>query len=67
MDGAQRVVAFDDVEVVRRADLVVMCRIGMRVVAVPTRLMLPDTTISGTADRGRLVLPREAALNLGLV
>ena len=66
MAGAQRV-EFDDVEVVRRADLVVMCRVGTRVVAVPTRCMLPGTSISGTADRGRLVLPREVALNIGLV
>ncbi len=66
MAGAQRV-EFDDVEVVRRADLVVMCRVGTRVVAVPTRCMLLGTSISGTADRGRLVLPREVALNIGLV
>jgi hypothetical protein len=64
-DGAHRV-EFADVEVVRRADLVLMCRLGTRVVPVPTRLMLPGTTISQTADRGRLVLPREVALNLGL-
>ena len=52
---------------VRRTGLVVMCRVGPRVVGVPTRCMLPGTTISGTADRGRLVLPREVALNIGLV
>jgi len=44
IDGSQRV-EFDDVVVVRRADLVVMCRVGTRVVAVPTRCMLPGTTI----------------------
>jgi len=60
-------VTFDNVEGVRRGDLVVMCRVGARVVGVPTRCMLPGTTISGTADRGRLVLPREVALNIGLV
>jgi hypothetical protein len=65
MDGPQRV-EFEDVVVVRRTDLVVMCRVGPRVVGVPTRCMLPGTTISGT-DRGRLVLPREVALNIGLV
>ena len=65
IDGSQRV-AFDNVEVVRRGDLVVMCRVGIRVVGVPPRRMLPGTTIL-TGDRGRLVLSREAALNLGLV
>ena len=66
LDGSQRV-GFEDVVVVRRMGLVVMCRVGPRVVGVPTRCMLPGTTISGTADRGRLVLPREVALNIGLV
>ena len=65
MDGSQRV-EFDDVLLVRRAEPVVMCRVGTRVVAVPTRCMLPGTTIL-TADSGRLVLPREVALNIGLV
>ena len=63
VDGSQRV-EFE--VVVRRTGLVVMCRVGPRVVGVPTRCMLPGTTISGTADRGRL-LPREVALNIGLV
>jgi len=66
LDGAQRV-AFDDVEVVRRADLVVTCRLGTRVVTVPTRRMLPGTTIARMGDRGRLVLSRELALNLGRI
>jgi len=66
IDGSQRV-EFEDVVVVRRMGLVVMCRVGPRVVGVPTRCMLPGTTISGTADCGRLVLPREVALNIGLV
>ena len=66
VDGSQRV-EFEDVVVVRRTGLVVMCRVGPRVVGVPTRCMLPGTTISGTADRCRLVLPREDAINIGLV
>jgi hypothetical protein len=65
IDGSQRV-TFENVEVVRRGDLVAICRVGMKVVAVPPRRMLPGTTIL-TADRGRLVLSRELALNLGLV
>jgi len=66
VDGSNRV-TFDDVVVIRRTDLGVMCRVGTRVVAVPPRRMLPGTTISGTGALGRLVLPRELALNLGLV
>jgi len=29
--------------------------------------MLPGTTISRMGDHGRLILPREVALNLGLI
>ena len=58
---------FEDVVVIRRTDLVVICRVGTRVVAVPPLRMLPGTTISGTGALGRLVLSREVALNLGLV
>ena len=65
IDGSRRV-EFDDVVVVRRTDLVLMCRVATMVVPVPTRCMLPGTTIL-TADSGRLVLPREVALNIGLV
>src|SRR5207247_4076444 len=66
IDGSTRV-AFDDVEVVRHAALIVMCRVGEKVVAARPLRMLPGTTISQTGDHGRLVLPRELALNLGLI
>ena len=66
MDGSDRV-TFENVVVIRRTDLVVTCHMGTRVVAVPPLRMLPGTTISGTGALGRLVLPREVALNLGLV
>jgi hypothetical protein len=65
-DGSAGVM-FEDVVVIRRTDVVVICRVGMKVVAVPPLRMLPGTTISGTGALGRLVLPREVALNLGLV
>ena len=66
VDGSTRV-EFDNVEVVRHAALILMCRVGDKVVAVPPLRMLPGTTISQTGDRGRLILPREVALNLGLI
>ena len=66
IDGSDRV-AFDDVEVVRHAALILMCRVGEKVVAVPPMRVLPGTTISQVGDRGRLVLPREVALNIGLI
>ena len=66
IDGSDRV-AFDDVEVVRHAALILMCRVGEKVVAVPPLRVLPGTTVSQVGDRGRLVLPREVALNIGLI
>jgi len=65
VDGSQRV-EFDDVEVIRDTSLILMCRVGMKLVAVPPLRMLPGTTIARMGDRGRLVLSRELALNLGL-
>ena len=66
MDGSNRV-EYADVEVIRDTSVILMCRVGTKVVGVPPRWMLPGTTIARTGDRGRLVLPREVALNLGLV
>ena len=59
-------VTFENVEVVRRGDLVLMCRVGQKIVGVPLRRMLSGTTILAV-DRGQLVLARELALNLGLI
>jgi len=59
-------VTFENVEVVRREDRVLMWRVGQKIVGVPPRRMLSGTTIL-TVDRGRLVLAREMALNLGLI
>jgi hypothetical protein len=65
IDGSQRV-EFDNVEVIRDGGLVLMCRVGTKVVGVRQRSVLPGPTIFGAGDRGRLVLSREVALNLGL-
>ena len=65
-DGANRV-EFDNVEVIRDTSVMVTCRVGGKVVGVLPQRMLPGTTITRAGDRGRLVLPREVALNLGLI
>jgi bifunctional DNA-binding transcriptional regulator/antitoxin component of YhaV-PrlF toxin-antitoxin module len=65
-EGSQRA-EFDDVEIVRDTGLVLMCRVGPKVVGVSPRRMLPGTTVRALGDRGRLVLPREVALNIGLI
>ena len=60
-------VEFDGVEVVSADDLILMCRIAGRLVAIPARRTLRGTAIARAGDRGRLVLGRELALNLGLI
>ncbi len=65
MDGSDRV-TFDDVQVLSDG-VILSCRVGRKFVWVPPRRMLPGTSIARAGDRGRLVLSREAALNLGLV
>jgi hypothetical protein len=64
MDGANRV-EFDDVEVISDG-IILSCRVGRSIVWIPLRRMLPGTTIARRGDRGRLVLPREVAINLDL-
>jgi hypothetical protein len=65
LGGVQRV-EIADVEVLNDTDLVVYCRVGDEVVAVPSLQMLPGTQIKHRGDRGRLVLPRDVAVDLGL-
>ena len=55
VDGSQRV-TFDDVEVVRSTDLMLMCRVGERLIGVPPRRMLSGSTIYLTGGQGQLVL-----------
>ncbi len=52
IDGSGRM-EFDDVEVIRDASLILLCRVT-KVVAVPPLRMLPGTTIARMGDRGRL-------------
>jgi hypothetical protein len=65
IDGSDRM-TFDNVEVISATDLVVMCQVGGRVVGVPPQHMLPCSLISRAGDRGRLVLARSTAIDLGL-
>lgn len=65
LEGTKRV-EIEDVEVLDGGGLVMHCRIGNRVVWVPSLGMLPGTEIKRRGDRGRLVLPHDPAADLGL-
>ena len=65
IDGSDRV-TFENVEVISATDLVVMCDVGGRVVGVLPLHMLPGSLIARAGDRGRLVLARATAVDLGL-
>jgi hypothetical protein len=65
IDGSDRM-TFDNVEVISATDLVVMCQVGARVVGVAPLHMLPGSDVSRAGDRGRLVLARATAVDLGL-
>jgi hypothetical protein len=67
MDGSNRQ-EFADVEVLSVSTLIVMCRVGRKVVGISPRGMLPGTTLVAQAGaKGRRVLSHEMALNLGLL
>ena len=58
---------FDGVEVVDHTGLILMCRVGQKIVGVPPSLTRAGTTIAKKGDYGRLVLSRGLAWNLGLI
>jgi hypothetical protein len=58
---------FDGVEVVDHTGLILMCRVGQKIVGVPPALTRAGTTIADKGDFGRLVVSRGLALNLGLI
>lgn len=59
---------FADVEVLKVDELIIMCRVGGKVVGIPPRRMLSGTTLVPQAGTwGRLVISHEMALNLGLL
>ena len=55
-----------NVEVLDYGDLVMRCLVGGRVVWVPSLRALVGTKLKKTGDKGRLVLPHDLALELGL-
>jgi hypothetical protein len=66
--GGGRRAEFAEVEVLRADDLIVLCRIDQKIVGVPTRRLLPGTTIDlRPGSTGQLVISHELALNLGLI
>jgi len=65
IDGSDRV-EFADVEVIAHRGLLLKCRVGEKTVRVPLQRMLPGTTVVLVGDRGRLVLSRAVAIDLGL-
>ena len=66
-DGTNRV-EFLDVEVTGEDGLSALtCRVEGRIVTVPPLRILPGSEVSRKGDRGRLVLPRDLAVRLGLV
>ena len=68
MTGHVKPVEFMDVEILKADELILLCRIDCKVVGVPTKRLLPGTTIGLHAgSSGRIVISRELALNLGLL
>ena len=55
-----------DVEALDYGGLVMRCRVGDRIVWVPALAVLTGTEIKKQGDRGRLVLPYDLAVDLGL-
>jgi hypothetical protein len=66
IEGADHV-EIANVEVLDSGSLVMRCRVGDKVVWVPSLRTLPGTTIVRRGDRGRLVLAHDLAVDLGLV
>jgi hypothetical protein len=60
-------ISFDDVEIVDRDSLGFRCRVGKKIVYIGSLQPQPGTTIRLRGDRGRLVLRRQDAWDLGLL
>jgi hypothetical protein len=60
-------VEFEDVEVIDDLGLLLRCRVNGRTLGIPPLRLLPGTQVHRTGDRGKLVLPRDVAEDLGLI
>ena len=65
MEGSERL-EFRDVEALSYRRLSLVCRVGSTLVSVPPRRILPGSQVRRRGDRGKLVLPKEVAVDLGL-
>ena len=65
MEGSDRV-EFPDVEALSYRRLSLVCRVGTTLVSIPPRRTLPGSQVRRCGDRGKLVLPKEVAIDLGL-
>jgi hypothetical protein len=60
-------VEFPDVEVIEDAGLMLVCLVNGKRVRVPVLQALPGSEMRWTRKRGKLVIPRPLAVELGLV
>lgn len=59
-------ITFDDVEVLSATDMALRCRIRGKVVTLGRLQVMQGTTVTRIGDRGRVVIPRWVAQELGL-
>ena len=63
---AEPTITFDDVHVVTASDLAMTVQVQGKRIVIGSAQPLAGTTVRRLGDRGRLVLPRWAARELGL-
>jgi hypothetical protein len=59
-------VEFHDVEALTYRRLSLVCRVGSMIVSVPPSRILPGSEVRRGGDRGKLILPKEVAIDIGL-
>ena len=65
--GHRRMVSLAGVEVVRESDAALLCRIEGHERWIPREKLLAGTTIARKGDTGTLIVPRQFAVEWGLV
>ena len=65
--GFSDAVEFSDVEVLEDAGLTLMCLVNGKRVRVPVLQALPGSEMRWSRKRGKLVIPTQLAVELGLV